>query len=131
MSEATIFRKVRNLLIPYFLIFGVTTVGFIYFFSNNFKEYAIVISLLTVIGTIYLIRAMFSATKFKGKDRTYVVGPDLSILREEDIIEEVQVDESDCNTCGKHVYKPFKCDDCKHYYCGQHYLKGEHKCNDG
>ena len=119
----------RNLLIPYFIIFGIITLAYYTYFRDLNKEYSLLISIVAIIGTIYLIRSFFGTSKFKGVDRTYVVGPDLAILREEDIVEKIKLEEADCTTCGKHVYKPFRCDDCKQHFCGEHYLAGEHSCD--
>ena len=129
MSEATIYNKMRNLLIPYFILYGIITLTYYIYFPDLNKEYSVLISILAIIGTIYLIRSFFGTSKFKGVDRTYVVGPDLAILREEDIVEKVELEEGNCAVCSKHIYKPFLCDDCKQYFCGEHYLPGEHTCN--
>ena len=128
MSEATIYNKMRNLIIPYFILFGIITLIYYIYFPDFNKEYSALVSGLAIIGTIYLIRSFFGTSKFKGVDRTYVVGPDLAILREEDIIERVVLEEGNCAACGKRIYKPFHCDDCKQYFCGEHYLQGEHSC---
>lgn len=130
MSEAAIFKKLRNLLIPYFILFGIITFLFVTYFKSFNKEYAIFISFLGIFASLYLIKSWFGSAKFKGVDRTYVLGPDLGILREEDIVVKQSIEEGDCFACGRKIFKPFRCDDCKNYYCGEHYLKGEHKCID-
>ena len=72
---------------------------------------------------------MFKPTKVKGLDRTYVLAPDLGILREENIqAQRVIPDEAICHFCKKEVYKPFLCVNCKELFCGNHMLPPDHDC---
>ena len=72
---------------------------------------------------------MFKPTKIKGIDRTYVVGPDLGIVREENIrVQQALPEEAPCEFCQKTVYKPFQCVNCKKLFCGAHMLPLDHEC---
>ena len=65
---------------------------------------------MSSIGTI---RRLFKPTKVRGLDRTYVLAPDLGIIREENIQpQRVIPDEALCHFCNKTVYKPFLCFNC-------------------
>jgi hypothetical protein len=130
MSESGIYKKLRSLMLPYFLVFGFLFLIYYYYFPEERRVFLYGISLLATFGTIYFIRILFSAIKIKGIDRTYVVAPDLAILREENVQVQPKVDESACGECGRVIFKPFRCQDCKKYFCGQHYLQGDHKCTD-
>ena len=71
---------------------------------------------------------MFQPTKIQGTDRTYVVAPDLRIIKEE-LVEKPEIpEESECQECNKLVYKPYLCPDCNKLFCGQHSLKTFHDC---
>lgn len=72
---------------------------------------------------------MFQPTKIRGIDRTYVVAPDLGIVREENIaIKQELPEEATCEFCHKTVYKPFQCVNCKRLFCGVHMLPLDHDC---
>lgn len=76
-----------------------------------------------------ILRLMFKPTKVKGLDRTYVLAPDLGILREENIQPQRQIpDEANCHFCKKEVFKPFLCVNCKELFCGNHMLPLDHDC---
>ncbi|HKZ40177.1 MAG TPA: AN1-type zinc finger protein [Candidatus Hodarchaeales archaeon] len=130
MSEALIFRRLRLLLIPYFLVFGGTTLLFHFQYRSETGAYLYGISLLATFASVSFYRTLFGSTKVKGIDRTYVVGPDLGIIREEKIALMPDLSEAECHECGRKIFKPFRCRDCKEYFCGEHYLQGEHKCHD-
>lgn len=127
MSQVT--NRIRNFVFIYFGLFLVYSyVQFEYKISDS-NSYLIVASITSLIISNIILQLMFRPTKIKGLDRTYVVGPDLGIIREEKIqAKRVLPDEAPCEFCKKTVYKPFICVNCKKLFCGQHMLPLDHDC---
>ena len=109
-----------------FLVFSFAQMSYKLFDDNT---YLIIASISSLFISFMILRLMFKPTKIKGLDRTYVVGPDLGIIREENIqAQRVIPDEAQCQFCQKIVYKPFLCVNCKKFFCGEHMLPLDHNC---
>ncbi len=127
MSNVT--NNIRNLVFSYFILFFVFSLTQVYFHYLNDKIYLIIASLTSLLISFQILRFMFAPTKIRGIDRTYVVAPDLAIVREENIIlRQALPEEAPCNFCQKSVYKPFQCVNCKGLFCGAHMLPFDHNC---
>jgi hypothetical protein len=121
--------NIRNLVFGYFLLFFVFSM---YQVTNDFldkKIYLVFASFSSLFVSFMILRLMFKPTKIKGIDRTYVVGPDLGIIREENIVaKRIIPEEAPCEFCDKVVFKPFVCVNCKKLLCGIHMLPEDHNC---
>lgn len=131
MSEQIVLKRIKFVIFPYFIIFiGITLV---YMFMVNPKQpqlYLLIISGLSILMSLTLLQAFFANAKIQGIDRTYILGPDLALIKEENVQTRTELSQGRCAECGKEIFKPFRCDDCKKYFCGNHYLQGDHKCID-
>ena len=121
--------KIRNLVVGFSIVFLAISLIKIYFTFFDRNTYLIMLSLTSSITTFLIVRFMFAPTRIKGKEKDYVVAPDLSIVRTIDHEKMIVPEEGPCSFCSKIVYKPFLCDDCKQFFCGTHILPSDHDCN--
>lgn len=127
MSGVT--NNIRNLVFPFFIVFIVFSFAQVAYHFLDPNIYLVIASFSSLFICFQILRFMFKPTKIRGIDRTYVVAPDLGIVREENIkVQEALPDEAICGFCQKTVYKPFRCVNCKGLFCGAHMLPTDHKC---
>ncbi len=127
---STVTNNIRNLVFSFFGLFFIFSVAQVLYKFLDPNVYLIIASFSSLFISFQILRFMFKPTKIKGLDRTYVVGPDLGIIREENIhVQEAPPDEGICFFCQKTVYKPFRCSNCKQYFCGTHMLPLDHNCS--
>ena len=126
---STVTNNIRNLVFSFFGVFFIFSVAQVFYKFLDPKVYLIIASFSSLFVSFQILRFMFKPTKIQGLDRTYVVGPDLGIIREENIkVHQAVPDEAICQFCHKSVYKPFECVNCKQLFCGAHMLPLDHDC---
>lgn len=126
---STVTNNIRNLVFSFFLIFFVFSVLEVELNFMDKNIYLILASFASLFVSFQILRFMFKPTKIQGLDRTYVVGPDLGIIREENIhMQDAPPEEAICVFCQREVYKPFRCVNCHQLFCGVHMLPSDHKC---
>ena len=126
---STVTNNIRNLVFSYFGLFFIFSFAQVYYHFLDGRIYLIIASLTSLLISIQILRFMFKPTKIRGIDRTYVVAPDLGIVREENIaVKQALPDEAMCSFCHKTVYKPFECVNCKGLFCVTHMLPLDHNC---
>lgn len=127
MSSVT--NNIRNLVFPFFIAFIVFSFAQVAYHFLDSSMYLVIASFSSLFICFQILHLMFKPTKIRGIDRTYVVAPDLGIVREENITVQAPIpDEAFCGFCGKTVYKPFRCVNCKGLFCGVHMLPADHEC---
>ncbi len=111
---------------------------FIYDFSPLFLGTLLTIFGISifVIGIIFYI-LLYSPERIKGIQAEYEISPDLTKFKAipysqkaSKISNEEIPEKGFCSSCGKEVYKPFRCAKCGQILCGKHFLPGEHSCKE-
>ena len=129
MSEEIVYKRIKYFIFPYFAIIIIITVLYMFVITPKQPQlYLVLIALLSTLTSLILLQSFYAIARVKGIDRTYLLGPDLALIKEENIQTKIAVSQGRCAECGKEIFKPFRCDDCKKYFCGAHYLQGDHKC---
>jgi len=94
--------------------------------------YTLVFGLMSIIFSIYVFKTLFGTVKVStGKGEIVHLSPVLTVMSTEkdknyDTFETPETGE--CAVCGKNVFKPFRCPDCKQLLCGKHVLLNDHDC---
>ena len=134
------FAILGALSLSYFMLIpGSPLIAYLYYGipSSYIGIILIVIGLsIFIIGSIFYT-FLYSSERIKGFRAEYEISPDLTEFKaipyskKESTNQDTEIpSESFCSSCGKKIYKPFRCPSCKQFLCGKHYLSGDHDCSE-
>ena len=102
---------------------------------NPFPSFIFGFTIITVGIIFYWL--LFAPERIMGHQLEFEASPDLSTFRiikrtsGEPTNKEIEIPETAyCSTCGKNVFKPYRCQKCGQLLCGSHYLPGDHQCKE-
>ncbi|MFX0086469.1 MAG: AN1-type zinc finger protein [Candidatus Hodarchaeota archaeon] len=126
-------------LISFFLIPGSPLILYVYYDFSPLILGALLTTFgifIFVIGIIFYI-LLYSPERIKGIQADYEISPDLTKFKAipysqkaSNISSEEIPERGFCSSCGREVYKPFRCGKCGQILCGKHFLPGEHSCKE-
>jgi hypothetical protein len=125
--------------ISFFIIPGSPLILYFYYDFSPFFLGSLLIILgfsIFIVGVIFYI-LLYSPERIKGLQAEYEISPDLTQFKaipysqKTDIAPSEKIPEKGyCSSCGREVFKPFKCSRCGQILCGKHFLPGEHSCKE-
>ncbi|MHA2297876.1 MAG: AN1-type zinc finger protein [Candidatus Hodarchaeales archaeon] len=96
--------------------------------------YIFFFGIFSLLYSLFILRALFRSLKvITGTGKIVHLSPDLKItsVKDDPSVKKIEMPETGtCTSCGKNVFKPFICQDCKQLFCGKHVLSGDHDCQE-
>jgi len=131
----SLFGVLAILSLVFFFIFPIPAErAFFYYGIDNtlIGIFLVIIGIITLISGIMFYLMLYSPEKIKGFRAEYTISPDLTTFESKPYKEYPSSpnipEEGYCSACGKHIFRPYRCNRCGQILCGTHILPGNHRC---